>query len=69
MYVHDKHLKKSSTPLHSFWTLNTCQAVSHEITLVCVSVCLSVRLSLRLSFTKFSQDWIIIFFGIVHDNI
>ena len=54
--------------------LNVSQTASYEITLVRVSVrlslslCLSLSVSIRPSVTKFSQDWIIIFSDILHDD-
>ena len=56
----------------AFWTLDVSRTESYEIPLVRLSVhlsvCLSVRLSNRPFVTKFSQDWIISFSEIVHDE-
>ena len=56
----------------AFWTLDVSRTEFCEITLVRLSLHLSVRLSVRLfdcpSVTKFSQDWIISFSEIVHDD-
>ena len=74
-------LKSAQT---DFWTLDVSQTASYEIFLICLFVfpsvypslhlsilpvvCPSVHLSVRPSITNFSQDWIITFSDIVHDD-
>ena len=50
--------------IETYWTLAVSWAASYEITFFRLAVCLSVCLPV----TKFSQDWIISFFDIVHDD-
>ena len=51
--------------VYEFWTLDVSQTASYKIILACLSVSSSVTSSTSV---KFSQNWIISFFYIVHDH-